>query len=60
MPRRPYGMSEETYEDALAEMPSRTRYRSCGDRMCGAYDCKTCHPENFIDGVYYENLEEDE
>lgn len=27
-------------------MPKRDPY-SCSDRMCGANDCKTCHPEYY-------------
>ena len=29
----------------------------CTDRTCGAPDCRTCHPENFLGGVYQEEEE---
>lgn len=31
---------------------------SCADRMCGALDCRTCHPENFSNGTYVEENEQ--
>lgn len=34
------------------------RYIRCSDRMCGADDCPNCHPENFRNGVYIEDIEE--
>ena len=37
--------------------PPPKRYIRCSDRMCGAEDCPTCHPENFRGGVYFEDLE---
>ena len=30
----------------------------CSDRMCGATDCKTCHPENYRGDVYIGDEEE--
>jgi hypothetical protein len=26
--------------------------------MCGAEDCAHCHPENFVDGEYWEDVED--
>lgn len=40
--------------------PRRKRYNSCCDRMCGAEDCPNCHPENFVKGVYVEDMEGEE
>lgn len=34
------------------------RHQSCSDRMCGAEDCPKCHPENFCEGVYFDDWEE--
>ena len=31
-------------------------YYRCSDRMCGARDCPTCNPGNFVGGVYFEDL----
>jgi hypothetical protein len=36
------------------------KYTSCRDRMCGADDCRNCHPGNFIDGVFYEDIPDEE
>ena len=33
-------------EDLRREFAPAKRHRiSCSDRMCGAEDCRTCHPE---------------
>jgi hypothetical protein len=50
-----YRSREDYDEDCFS---SRPRYLSCPDRMCGAWDCPRCHPENFRNGVYIEESEE--
>jgi hypothetical protein len=35
-------------------------YYKCPDRMCGAEDCPRCHPGNFVDGVFIDDIVEDE
>jgi hypothetical protein len=35
-------------------------YHKCLDRMCGAEDCPRCRPENFIGGIFVDDIEEDE
>lgn len=43
--------------------PRQPRYYRCADRMCGAQDCPRCQPENFLDGRYIgddEDEQEDE
>ncbi|MFZ4536878.1 hypothetical protein [Propionivibrio sp.] len=35
-------------------------YHKCNDRMCGAEDCPRCHPGNFVDGIFIDDIEEDE
>lgn len=30
---------------------------ACKDRTCGADDCPTCRPYNFIDGEFIEDIE---
>jgi len=32
---------------------------SCLDRMCGAEDCPRCHPGNFVDGVFVDDIEDE-
>lgn len=46
-------------EDLRDEFPRR-RYIRCSDGFCGADDCPTCRPWNFIDGVFIEDTKEEE
>lgn len=45
------------YADEYDE-PRRKRYINCSDRMCGAEDCKICHPENFQDVEHIRDISE--
>lgn len=47
------------YADEYEE-PRRKRYIRCSDRMCGADDCETCFPLNFLGGVYIGDIESEE
>jgi len=31
---------------------NKMKVYQCSDRMCGATDCKTCHPENYRGNEY--------
>lgn len=37
--------TEDEIADLKAEFRPRKKPRGCSDRMCGAEDCPTCHPE---------------
>lgn len=38
----------------------KQKYISCSDRMCGADDCPNCRPENFHDGIFIDDIKNDE
>lgn len=48
---------EIDHSDPDERPPRRKHYIQCADRMCGADDCPRCRPENFVAGVYFEDLE---
>jgi len=52
-----YKLSDDEREEFRERKP---KYIRCSDRMCGALDCPTCHPENFRQGVYWEHLQHDD
>ena len=35
----------------------KNKYISCGDRTCGADDCPSCYPGNFIGGEYIADID---
>ena len=54
MNNNPFGDYEEQWQDRQADlrreaeedMPQKNFFGfSCSDRMCGATDCRRCHPE---------------
>ena len=54
-------MFDRPYDDDDEDEPTPNPYKgSCSDRMCGAHDCYRCHPENFQNGRYLDDCEEEE
>lgn len=41
-------MNDELDDDFEHDEPIKRKPYSCADRMCGALDCLTCHPEGEV------------
>jgi hypothetical protein len=51
-------LTPDSWDDCDGPRLRRPHYICTGD-LCGADDCPRCHPENFRDGRYVGDLEEE-